>query len=157
MSEQGSYGFSVAEVNFVLHATEDEAKVLQGIQDVLFVPSERFSSSHSEGHYKNRIVLLKAILSSQEAGKLASRIVSLLDSTDREQLSSLLHEYSDEKGNLYIRLDKQRMCQGRASLSETDAIRIRFKPVKRYNKTSKSIEQYRGLFQPNSSRLFAKI
>jgi len=151
MSEQGNLNFSLAEVNLVLHATEDGGKVLQAIQDVLWIPSERFSSSPSEGHYKNRILLLKAILSSQEAGKLASRIISLLNSTDREQLSSLLHEYSDEKGNLYIRLDKQRMCQGRVSLSETDAIRIRFRPAKRYNKPSKSVERYRGLFQSNFS------
>jgi RNA binding exosome subunit len=151
MSEQGNLNFSLAEVNLVLHATEDGGKVLQAIQDVLWIPSERFSSSPSEGHYKNRILLLKAILSSQEAGKLASRIISLLNSTDREQLSSLLDEYSDEKGNLYIRLDKQRMCQGRVSLSETDAIRIRFRPAKRYNKPSKSVERYRGLFQSNFS------
>jgi RNA binding exosome subunit len=149
MSKRGDLNFSVAEVNLVLHATEDGERVLQAIQDVLLVPSERFSSSPSEGHYKNRILLLKAILSSQEAGKLARRIISLLNSTDREQLSSFLHEYSDEKGNLYIRLDKQRMCQGRVSLSETDAIRIRFRPVIRYNKPSKSVESYRGLFQPN--------
>jgi RNA-binding protein len=151
MSEEGNANFSMAEVNLVLHATEDGGKVLQAIQDVLLVPSERFSNSPSEGHFKNRIVLLKAILSSQEAGELASRIISLLSSTDREQLSSLLHEYSDEKGNLYIRLDKQRMCQGRVSLSETDAIKIRFRPVKRYNKPSKSAEGYRGLFQSNFS------
>jgi RNA-binding protein len=151
MSEQGNLNFSVAEVNLVLHATEDGGKVLQAIQDVLLVPSERFASSPSEGHYKNRILLLKAILSSQEAGRLASRIISLLNSTDREQLSNLLHEYSDEKGNLYIRLDKQRMCQGRVSLSETDAIRMRFRPVKRYNKPWRSVESYRSLFQVKSS------
>jgi RNA binding exosome subunit len=148
MSEQqASLNFSVAEVNLLLHATEDGPKVLQAVQDVLLIPSERFSSSVSEGHYKNRILLLKAILSSQEARKLANRIISLLSSIDKNQMSRLLHEYSDEKGNLYIRIDKQRMCQGKVSLSETDAIRIRFRPVKRYNKPSKSLESYRALFE----------
>jgi RNA-binding protein len=148
MSEQqGNLNFSVAEVNVVLHATEDRPKVLQGIQDLFLIPAERFSSSPSEGHYKNRILLLKAILSSQEARKLANRIKSLLSSSDKNQISNLLHEYSDEKGNLYIRIDKQRMCQGKVSLSETDAIRIRFRPVKRYNKPSRSLESYRALFE----------
>src|SRR5215216_2618498 len=100
MSEEGSLKFSAAEINMVLKATEDE----------LLVPSERFSSSTSEGHYKNRILLQRAILSSHEAGSLAKRVISLLNSADREHLSRLVHEYSDEKGNLYIRLDKQRMC-----------------------------------------------
>jgi RNA binding exosome subunit len=148
MSGEGNLNFSAAEVNFVLHATEDDRKVLQAIEDLLTLPSERFSSSPSEGHHKNKILLLKATLSSHEAGKLASRIISHLNSADREQLLRLLHEYSDEKGNLYIRLDKQRICQGRVSLSETDAIRIRFKPLKRY-KPSGNIESYRGLFQSN--------
>ena len=145
MSEEGSLRFSAAEINLVLHATEDEGRVLKAIEDVLLVPSERFSSSPSEGHYKNKILLQRAILSSHEAGSLAKRVISLLNSADREHLSRLVHEYSDEKGNLYIRLDKQRMCQGRVSLSETDAIRIRFKPVKRY-KPSGAIQGYVGLF-----------
>ena len=148
MSEEGSLKFSAAEINIVLHATEDEGRVLKAIEDVLLVPSERFSSSPSEGHYKNKILLQRAILSSHEAGSLAKRVISLLNSADREHLSRLVHEYSDEKGNLYIRLDKQRMCQGRVSLSETDAIRIRFKPVKRY-KPSSAIQDYVGLFDLN--------
>jgi RNA binding exosome subunit len=136
--------FSAAEVNLVLHATEDSGKVLQSIQNVLSMPSERFSMLPSEGHYKNKILLLKVMLPSQEAGELASRIISLLNSSDKERLSSSLPEYSDEKGNLYLRLDKQRICQGKVSLSETDAIRVRFKPVKRY-RPSGNLESYRGL------------
>ncbi|MDQ3852619.1 MAG: hypothetical protein M3299_07280 [Thermoproteota archaeon] len=145
MSEQDSLKFSAAEINLVLHATEDEVRVLKAIEDVLLVPSKRFSGSPSEGHFKNKIVLQKAILSSHEAGSLATRVISLLNSAEREHLSRLVHEYSDEKGNLYIRLDKQRMCQGKVSLSETDAIRIRFKPVRRY-KPSGAIQGYVGLF-----------
>jgi RNA binding exosome subunit len=89
--------------------------------------------------------LQKAVLSSHEAGSLAARVISLLNSADREHLSRSIHEYSDEKGNLYIRLDKQRMCQARVSLSETDAIKIRFKPVKRY-KPSSAFQGYGSLF-----------
>src|SRR5687768_1471808 len=129
---EGDLKFSAAEVNLLLHATEDGGKVLQSIQDLLSVPTERFSSEPSEGHYKNKILLLKAMLPSREAGDLATRIMSLLNSPDRERLSRALPEYSDEKGNLYLRLDKQKMCHGKVSLSEIDAIRIRFKPIKRY-------------------------
>jgi RNA-binding protein len=145
MSEEGSIKFSAAEINLVLHATEDEGKVLKAIEELLLVPSKRFSSSPSEGHYKNKIVLQKAVLLSHEAGSLARRVISLLNSADREDLSRSIHEYSDEKGNLYIRLDKQRMCHARVSLSETDAIKIRFKPVKRY-KPSSAVQDYGSLF-----------
>jgi hypothetical protein len=55
-----------------------------------------------------------------------------------------LPEYSDEKGNFYLRLDKQRMCQGKISLSEADAVRIRFRPIKRHRPID-NFERYRGL------------
>lgn len=142
---EGNLKFSAAEVNLLLHATEDGGKVLKSIQDTLAVSSERFSISPSEGHYKNKILLLKAMLTSKEAGALAVQIMSRLNSSDRERLSCSLHEYSDEKGNLYLRLDKQRICHGKVSLSEMDAIRIRFKPVKRY-RPSGNLESYRRLF-----------
>jgi len=141
---EGDLKFSSAEVDLHLHATEEGGKVLQSIQDVLSVPSERFSSSPSEGHYKNKILLLKAMLSSREARELAVRIMSLLNGSDRDRLSSSLPEYSDEKGNLYLRLNKQRICQGNVSLSEADVIRVRFRPVKRY-RPSGNLESYRGL------------
>ncbi|HEY9405861.1 MAG TPA: RNA-binding domain-containing protein [Nitrososphaera sp.] len=145
MTEEGSIKFAAAEVNLVLHATEDESKVLKAIEEILLVPSTRFLRSSSEGHYKNKIVLQKAILSSKEAVMLAKRVISLLNSTDREHLSRLVNDYADEKGNLYIRLDKQRICQGRVLLSETDAIRIRFKPIRRF-KPSDSVQNYMTLF-----------
>jgi hypothetical protein len=40
------------------------------------------------------------------------------------------------------------MCLGRVSLSEADAIRIRFKPVKRY-KPSGAVQSYIDLFRSN--------
>jgi RNA binding exosome subunit len=141
---EGDPKFSAAEVNLLLHATESAGMVLRSIQDVLSVCSDRFSTFQSEGHYKNKILMLRATLSDREADELAVRIMSLLNSSDRQRLSSSLSEYSDEKGNLYLRLDKQRICQGRISLSENDAIRVRFRPVKRY-RPSGNFESYRGL------------
>jgi RNA binding exosome subunit len=51
MSEEDSIKFSAAEISLVFHATEDEGKVLKAIEDMLLVPSKRFSSSPSEGQY----------------------------------------------------------------------------------------------------------
>lgn len=136
--------FSGAEVDLVLHATEAHDRVLKSIWESLQISPERFSSLPFEGHYKNRILLLRANLSSQEASELAFSITSLLNSADREALSRNLASYLDEKGSLYLRLDKQRVCQGKVSLSESDSIRIRFRPVKRYRPTG-SVDSYRGL------------
>lgn len=150
MSEEAIPKFAAAEINLVLHATEDEDKVLKAIEETLLVPSVRFSRSASEGHYKNKILFQKAMLSSKEAALLAKKIISLLNSADRAYLSSQIDDYADEKGNLYIRLDKQRICQGKVSLSETDAIRVRFKPIRRF-RPSESVQNYVGLFRPNDA------
>ncbi len=136
--------FSAAEVNMVLHATEDYDKVLQSIEKTISVPADRFESTESDGHHGNKIMLYKSILSSSEAAALAVKILSSLNAADRQQLYDYLDYYCDDKGNLYLRLDKQRICQGKISLSDSDSVRVRFKPIRRY-KPSGSIETYRGL------------
>lgn len=136
--------FSSAEINIVVHATEDENKILHSLFDVLSIPSEKFSYSFSEGHWGNKILVLTATIDGQVAKDLILKIISLLNSIDRYHLSNFFDKYVDEKGNLYIRLDKQRICKGRISLSDMDSIRIRFRPVKRY-KPSSNLQNYRVL------------
>jgi RNA-binding protein len=137
--------FSGAEANLVIHATEDQEKVLGSLEDNLNLSPDKFAVTPSEGHYKNRILMLKAIFSSSEATQLAANIASKLNSLDRQELWQNMSQFSDEKGNLYLRLDKQRLCQGKVSIALADSIRIKFKPVKRYRPTS-YLENYRGLF-----------
>ena len=136
--------FSSAEINIVVHATENENKILHSLYDVLSIPAEKFSCSVSEGHWGNKILTLTATIDSQGAKDLILKIMSLLNSLDRYHLSNFFDKYVDEKGNLYIRLDKQRICKGRISLSESDSIRIRFRPVRRY-KPSSNLQNYRVL------------
>ncbi|MFL6430345.1 MAG: RNA-binding domain-containing protein [Nitrososphaeraceae archaeon] len=136
--------FSSAEINIVVHATEDENKILHSLFDVLSIPSEKFSYSFSECHWGNKILILTATIDGQVAKDLILKIISLLNSVDRYHLSNFFDKYVDEKGNLYIRLDKQRICKGRISLSERDSIRIRFRPVRRY-KPSSNLQNYRVL------------
>ena len=142
---EADFKFSGAEASLIVHATEDREKILKSLSDSLEIPSEKFATTPSEGHYKNKILTLNAVLSSSEANDLASRIVSGLNSTDRQELVRAIGEFSDEKGNLYLRLDKQRLCHGKVSMSFSDSIRIKFKPVKRYRPIS-NLENYRGLF-----------
>lgn len=144
MPEGNSVKFSSAEVQLVLHATEDADKVLAAVEKALSVPAASFEGEKSEGHYGNAIRLLGAMVSSKGAGALAARIITALNRVDRQELADRIEEYSDEKGNLYLRLDKQRLCQDKVSLAESDAVRVKFKPVHRY-KPSSSLQSYRGL------------
>ena len=135
---------SSAEINVLVHATENENKILHSIDNVLSISAEKFSYSASEAHWGNRILLLTATIDGQSAKDLILKIMSSLNSNDKYLLSSLFDKYVDEKGNLYIRLDKQRICKGKISLSESDSIRVRFRPVRRY-KPSNTLQNYRRL------------
>ena len=136
--------FSSAEINIVVHATENEKKILDSLYGILSIPAEKFISSVSDGHWGNKISILTATIDGRVAKELILKIISLLNSVDRYHLSNFFDKYVDEKGNLYIRLDKQRICKGRISLSDMDSIRIRFRPVKRY-KPSSNLQNYRVL------------
>lgn len=145
MALEDDIRFSSAEINVVIHATENENKILRSINDALSISTDKFSSTTSEGHWGNKIMLLTGIIDSNAAKALVLKIICSLNNVDRNLLSNFFDKYVDEKGNLYIRLDKQRICQGKMSLSENDSIRIRFRPVRRY-KPSDNLQNYRGFF-----------
>jgi RNA-binding protein len=144
MTVEDNITFSTAEISIIVHATENQDKILQSIKNVLSISPERFSSNTSEGHWRNKITLLSAVITTAEANSLISKILSTLNKIDRHSLSDFVDNYIDEKGNLYIRLDKQKICQGRTSLSDNDSIRIRLRPVRKY-KPTRILESYRRL------------
>jgi RNA-binding protein len=128
MIRNESVNFSAADISIIVHATEEKDKILEHLSCTLSVSPDSFSTGFAEGHWGNKIVLLNSILSKNEANFLYVKIKSCLTDTDVALLSDLFDFY-DEKGNLYIRLDKQRICMGRVSLSDGDSIRIKFKSI----------------------------
>ena len=141
--------FSSAQVSLVAHATEEPHKLLSAVETFLGIPALSFSETKTEGHFKNSITLLTCSLSSKNARELATKVISLLKAGDIDKIEQSLHHYSDEKGNLYLRIDKQHLCQGKITLGESDAVRIRFRPVHRY-KPSGNFEMIRGLISSST-------
>ena len=117
--------FSAAEIGIIVHATEEKEKILEDLNSTLGVSPDSFFTGFAEGHWGNKILLLTAILSNSEANSLYMKVKSILGDKD----IALLSNFFDEKGNLYIRLDKQRVCRGKVTLSEGDSVRIKFKPI----------------------------
>jgi RNA-binding protein len=128
MIRNESVDFSAAEISIIVHATEEKDKILEHFKSTLSVSPDSFSIGLAEGHWGNKIVLLTSLLSKNEANSLYVKIKSCLTDTDVALLSNFFDFY-DEKGNLYIRLDKQRLCTGKVSLSEGDSVRIKFKSI----------------------------
>ena len=141
MFESGK--FSSAEINFIVHATEDETKLLHAIKEVLAITTISFSPTYFEGHFGNKILLLSAALTAEGALTLSSKIFSSLNNIDRNQLSNYLQEYADENGNLYIRLDKQKIVRHNLALGGSDPLRIKFRAVRLF-KPYQNLQNYRG-------------
>jgi RNA-binding protein len=119
--------FSAAEIKIIVHATEEKDSILEHLNSALNVSPDTFSMVKTQGHWGNEILLLTGILSKDEANSLYRKVeASLLESYGE------LSNFYDEKGNLYIRLDKQRLCRGKVSISESDPIRIRFRSMITY-------------------------
>jgi RNA binding exosome subunit len=125
--------FSSAEISIIVHATENEQKILDSLCNIFSISVNRFSFTQSDGHWGNKILFLTARLESSEANILFTKIMSSLSSLERNYISDFYANYTDEKGNVYIRLDKQGICQAKVYLSEIDSVRFRFRPVKRFD------------------------
>jgi len=135
MIRKDNVNFSAAEIKIIVHATEETDNILKHLNSTLNVPPDTFSIEKTEGHWGNKIHLLTCILSKNEANSLYRKVEALL-----ENYNELLSNFFDEKGNLYIRLDKQRLCRGKVSISESDSIRIRFRNVMTYGSCKSIIE-----------------
>jgi RNA binding exosome subunit len=116
------------DVRVFAHATEDLDKVLTAARNIL--PPEQvdtivFKKSGLTGHHGNPIVLLEARIKDKKTTKTTlEKIASSLSMLDKEQLGNDIAQHL-EKGNLYLRLDKQSLFQGDFRLSPTDAVHLR--------------------------------
>jgi len=133
-------------INIVAHATEDVPKILQKMNDVFSIPKEKILVSSAEGHWGNEISLIKADCDHKQSQVLLERIIVNLKNAEKKYLLQTISNSFDEKDNLYIRLNKQSMCKGIISLSEHDSVRIRFKPIKEFNKNNKFRDHVISLF-----------
>jgi RNA binding exosome subunit len=114
------------------HATEDVDKVLAAVRSV--IPAELvdmvvFKRSNLTGHHGNPIVLLETKIKDRKVAQaIFEKLSQGLPSLDKETLSNAIGQHV-EKGNLYLRLDKQSAYLGELRLSQTDPIhfRIHFK------------------------------
>jgi RNA binding exosome subunit len=125
-----SSAFPVAyvDIRVFAHATEDLDKVLTAARNIL--PAESvdltvFRKTALTGYYGNPITLLETRIKNKKlARSFLENLSSRLSIMDKEMLSSEIERHL-EKGNLYIRLDKQSAYLGRFKLSSTDPIHVR--------------------------------
>jgi RNA binding exosome subunit len=120
------------DIRVFAHATEDLDKVLTAARNIL--PPEKmdnvvFRKTNLTGHHGNPIVLLETRIKERDVAQAVfEKLSSGLSTLDKEQLNSEITQHL-EKGNLYIRIDKQSTYLNHIKLSSEDPIhfRIHFK------------------------------
>ena len=109
------------------HATEDPEKVKHALSNIIPDLDADIQIENLKGHYENPILLLRMKIEDRDR---VEKAVSLLqEKTGPEQKKSLaleLNQHLDERGWLYLRLDKQELFRERIVFSDgDDVVKIR--------------------------------
>ena len=128
--------FSSVDISILVHATEDENKILNHILENFRLSTNvvTIDCVKTEGHWKNPIMRL-IISTSSDIDRLYTDLCNQLRiNYGSEDLDKYLKNNLDEKGSVYIRLDKQKLCARALLLSDTDAVRMIFKKKGKFEK-----------------------
>jgi RNA binding exosome subunit len=110
------------------HATEDTNKVQTAIQNTIStetINTITFEKSNLNGHHGNPITLLQTRIKDQTAiQNLVQKLSTNLNTLDKQQLNDQITQHL-EKGNLYLRINKQAAYQNQLKLATTDTIHIK--------------------------------
>ena len=116
------------DIRVFAHATEDTDKVLSAVHNLFpteLVDKIVFKKTRLTGHYKNPLTLFETRIKEIDAVKSVFEKLALgLDSLDKELLSNEIEQHLD-RGNLYLRLDKQSAYLNEIKLSSIDPIHLR--------------------------------
>ena len=116
------------DIRVFAHATEDQQKVESATKNLFPISLQEtliFQKTTLTGHYSNPILLFTAKLTDRKLLPLAlEKLGTSLSAIDKEQLDQDI-ELHLEKGNLYLRFDKQATFMGSAKLSQNDPIHLK--------------------------------
>lgn len=126
MSSKAPVGY--IDIRVFAHATEDPDKVLTAARNILpaeSVDTVTFNKVNLTGHHGNPIILLDArVKEKKSVHAVFAKLCSGLNMLDKEMFTNEIEQHLD-KGNLYIRLDKQSAYLNELKPSSTDPIHLR--------------------------------
>ena len=131
--------FRSVEIVYFLHGTEDYDRVIASIARELSVYVDKFEVSHAEGHYGNPLEIVKALITGAQARDFAESFFGRLSSIVKDSIAQEIGLSLNEHGDLFVRLDKQQLLDGKIILGEVDPIKLKFKL--RYNRPREQLLQ----------------
>ena len=128
-------------INLILHATENENKVLESLENVFGVEQKDFQIEQVPGHFNNPILLISSKLKKKNAENFIRVFFSKMKKDDFEQVFENVEDYVTSSG-LNLRISKQKLVSENLTMSKEDAIKINIStPVYVKNNTKKIYQE----------------
>ena len=128
-------------INLILHATENENKVLESLENVFGVEQKDFQIEQVPGHFNNPILLISSKLKKKNAENFIKVFFSKMKKDDFEEVFENVEDYVTSSG-LNLRISKQKLVSKNLVISKEDAIKINIStPVYVKNNTKKIYQE----------------
>ena len=127
-------------IDTILHATEDIDKILKCFLENFNLEQEKFNVQNLTGHFNNPITLLSINLKKKEAEEFIRNLLTKISKSDFDEIYENVGELISSSG-LKLKIDKQRILDGKIMLEQRDAIKINISCPVYVKKDSKKIYQ----------------
>ena len=128
-------------INLILHATEDENKILEELEKSFGVEQKKFQIEQIPGHFNNPILLISSKLKSKPAHDFVSSFFSKMKKDEFKEIFDDVEDFVTSSG-LSLRISKQKLISGILTLSKEDTIKINIStPVYVKNETKKIYQE----------------
>ena len=128
-------------INLILHATEDENKILEELEKSFGVEQKKFQIEQIPGHFNNPILLISSKLKSKPAHDFVSSFFSKMKKDEFQEIYEDVEDLVTSSG-LSLRISKQKLVSGILTISKEDTIKINIStPVYVKNHTKKIYQE----------------
>ena len=128
-------------INLILHATENEKKVFEELENNFQIEQSEFQVEEVSGHFNNPILLISSKLKRKTAHNFISLFFSKMKKEEFDDVFNYVEDYVTSSG-LNLRISKQKLMSGILALSREDTIKINIStPVYVKNETKKIYQE----------------
>ena len=128
-------------INLILHATEDENKVLDKLEENFGIEQKDFQIEQIPGHFNNPILLVSSKLKRKSAQNFVSLFFSKMKRDEFQEIFDDVENFVTSSG-LSLRISKQNLVSGILTISKEDTIKINIStPVYVKNQTKKIYQE----------------
>ena len=128
-------------INLILHATENENKILDVLENTFHIEQKKIQIEQIPGHFNNPILLISSKLKKKNAQDFIKIFFSRIKKNDFQEIFDNVGDYVTSSG-LSLRISKQKLVSEIITISKEDAIKINIStPVYVKNETKKIYQE----------------